>query len=429
MSFLNSQDVQIEVSNPQYYPDDSPPPVPNITVANTSTKIGTTPLSEYEVLSVGEYYRHSENDSDPNNYLHMKGTPATRNYGSDHGTESTTGDHLFYSHLNVDAAVPTFNVVNSDSLETYFRELLPAVCGLGNYTNYGGNGIPILNIHQAHNLENSYVVQSVTNNIFPLHPHHFPESNYPTLIWDTTVLHGTSSASHTFDEYEFVLRFKNKFLTSRYGLSDIRVGNNDYQLLFRVEYDPSTVGSVTGYLYVRMYYWFFDYSGDGDRVTYLSGNRSRSFPYPQSKDFRGDYSYVSIRFGEKFSSYVNYGDHFTHHDAFKHNSGSEDGGFPRVSYMPHMVWIGDKKGATDNTTGYNIPTTLEVIGRNNSELSPPVADLMETNIHPDVFNSYYPLYSSVSENNLPMMFPKYSGNMWEYANKVATNLPYESKVF
>ena len=161
MSFLSNQDVQFELSNPLYYPDDSAPPIPNISVSHLDSE-GANYISSTDTVSLVDDRLPRNSLRRPNAFMHYSGMPQTRTYSTESGTVTTTGDHIFYSHLNVESSVPTHKAYSFESLDTYFNELVPAVCGLHNISTHG-LGVPIAHIHSAHHLENSFAIQGVSN--------------------------------------------------------------------------------------------------------------------------------------------------------------------------------------------------------------------------------------------------------------------------
>lgn len=122
-------ELQWELSNPQYYPDDNAPPVPNIALA-------TVEQNSLQFNNLEEYVSLSDRSNVPKDLADLQnfaGVPNDLGFDYRAGATQTTADHLFYSYLNVDANIPPYFLDGDEELiATYFRDFVPAACGVYN---------------------------------------------------------------------------------------------------------------------------------------------------------------------------------------------------------------------------------------------------------------------------------------------------------
>lgn len=421
MSFLENQDIQFELSNPLYYPDDSAPPLPNISVSHMSD-VGARHISATDIVSLVDSAMPRHSDRSPNAFMYYAGVPQTRNYSTDSGTVTTTGDHVFYSHLNVESSAPSHSVYDFDSLDTYFTELVPAMCGLHNISTHG-IGIPLAYVHNAHHLNNSFAIQGVSNIPLPLNQYLRGDRDIKKTFTNTG-FSNSQDMSRDYEALDFVFRIQRKSLWGQVGSNQISLYiNSENQFMFRAFTDGTDTNGNTKYT-LWGYQWQYDLSGE-EKVTRDKGQIFYSSLSIEDEKLppSSQYVYVVLRLD------LNNADrpHWLTTDGNISRSWSSPTGF-WPQFDSNRVSLGNifAIGGVENNivdADYNLPLSLQVIGYPSYDTMPDLLDLRHR-IYPSPHEFAYPLYREHQDVQFPFVIPNYTGNMWEHVNKVATGLPY-----
>lgn len=425
MSFLDKQDVQIETSNPLYYPDDSAPPVPNITLSQMVEK-GTGQINKTDYVALSRVSIPRDITKQPTAYTQIAGTPSTKNYSSDEGVETVTGDHIFFSRLNVEARIPTFKLVNENSLETYFRELAPAVCGVHNYA-FTGTGEPIVYAHSAHNLDNSFAVQGGSNEILPLSPSTAISSPEEQRFFTTKGLNNSEDKAANFDVVDYIVRVEKKYIEGRRGVGSVILMSDYLEIgFFAILTDDDFI--------IRSHYVITDRSGDDSaKATPEIIEDERLFNYTIINDEsaypeEGDFVYFAVRtHPSKPKDIPQLAVNAGIKSAVVDVPGGANGiDWPTSFYNLNTVAIVSPEVIYDDA--YRVPMSVQVLGYKLEETAPDFGQFVWDNTYPSPFEYYYPIYGDVSNLKYPIILPGTEGNIWEHVNRVATNFPYKQLV-
>lgn len=427
MKFLDSLEVQVEVSNPQYYPDASAPPIPNINVSYLSESDSSL-IGDNETVSItnAKYPRYDTRN--PNSYTHMIGVPNTKNYSSDSKTLSISGDHIFYNHLNVDSYIPPFTVMDSYDLDTYFSELAPAVCGLHNYPAIT-NGTPLLYVHAAHNYYNSFALVGSRNVVLPLDPYlanSSPETN--KIVSSSGLTEDVTDGTGDFEVIDYIIRLEKNSIEDIPGGSMILLQNDELEIFIQNFYR-----SRTGEQFFVFLVYTIDRSGDEPVVSSSSEIFRVSL-----EDIAGDGSYSAFpNEGKYINLLLRYYPSEPNRPAelITHNGKDVRTWQSPVSYVPwpSSTFKSDTIFMYDSSIvivggEYGMPMSIQVVGYKNSDSAPNPAKLVLDYTYPSPHESYYPIYKPPLNTAYPLVFPGYKGNIWDHVNKVSTNLPFDRKV-
>lgn len=427
MRYLDNHEVQFELSNPQYGPDDSAPPVPNISVDNFIE--GTTAIEEGDYVSMYEDWAPHPGFRVPNDTTHFHGIPNTRSTDSVSGVSKTTGDHILWSHLNVDGYAPSFTIYDDRSLETYEREFLPAAGGLFNVRQQG-SGITVFHSHVAHNLENSFAVQGGTNAFMP--------ETYSTLIFgdvqrsfNANIFSEQKNIIRNFEVVDFYIRVKKEYVFGQRGESRIGLFIPGYEFAFfsRILNDNDFGEEFI----VGAHIWKVDRSGD--TVVDIKSGYAMSINVANRPDIDPEFGEF-VNFVLRFEIYKGTQDYgvFAGTDGHTIQVYSQATKFyPDWDNNPFDIeHIFASRGLNNNNPGdYVVPMSVQCVGYP-SRNDVPVLEESMRNVYPSPHEFYYPIIGSYdplqSVERYPKIIQNYSGNLWEYLNKVATSNPFSRKI-
>lgn len=422
MTYLDNHDVQFELSNPQYFPDDSAPPVPNISVS-TIGESGTIKSDDH--ISLYEGKAPHPGFQNPNDIIHFHGVPTTRATDSISGVTKTTGDHILWSHLNVESSVPSFTLYNEDSKETYFSEFLPAAAGVYNF-NGSGAGVPIVYVHAAQNIANSFAIYGGSGTFLP-EGFTGQSSIHEQKVFETRYISSGASLVNNYEILDFYVRIKKEGVMGAENGSRIDVFLAGYELTFVSKLQAD------GRLLFYVYAWKVDRES-GDVISQGIVTSHYLTSTPQLIAEHGNFINLVVRFelhkgsgdigqvyatadGERFYQIVL-------PDAYTPT-------WDNTSVELRAVFATWGLGLGDSETEYSLPMSVQIVGyvSRNEVLSAQEAVL---GVYPSPYEFYYPLSGHVSydyaESMYPLIVPKHKGNLWDYANKVATMFPYRRMV-
>lgn len=363
-------DIKWELSNPQYFPDDSAPTVPNMAV--TSVETSSLPFHE-----IGDYYALHETLGEYQGQLDLSnfaGVPNSVDFDYNTGHLKTTVDHLFYSYLNVDSVLPAFEIDSKATFDMYFRELIPASCGL--YTVVvPDTGRHVLYLYANNGNDNKLAYSSFEEP-------YSPESR--TLASSRSTL--TNHSDEQVEDYkviDFIIDFSSTQLSS---VVPVRMDGSNYTLEL----------AVSRYDIVFTLNRIFD---DGE-----------SFQVTQQMDDIDLDSTIYCRFNiedEQFST------QYTKTDGNRTRVNSSfAGAMPSNTGLKiNSVVLPDRVPGTQ--------LAMQVIGYDNTFMDDLAA--YEDMIRPK--DHYYPIVRW--EPGMRMVLPKHEGNMWSYVNQLSTIQPFQ----
>lgn len=362
--------VQWELSNPQYSPDDSAPPVPNMTISSIET-------DSLEFQQTDNYYALHETVGEYGGLLDLgnfAGVPNTVDFDYNTGHLSTTVDHLFYSYLNVDTVLPPFRITSKATFDMYFKELIPASCGL--YTiDIPRAGRHVMYLYSNNGNTNKFVYSGFGEP-------YSPETRTTTSA-RTTLTNHSEEVVENYKVVDFLIDFKSVPLSS---VIPVRLEGVNYSLEF----------AISRYDIVFTVHRIYD---DGD--TYQVTHRMTDADLDQT---------IYCRF------HLEEGRFTTQYTKTDNNITQVNTDFS--SAMPSN--LGLKINQVVMPTA--VPGTslaMQVIGYDDGNIADLTAydDVVRPKSH------YYPIvrYS----NGLTMALPRHSGNMWAYINQLATTQPFQ----
>lgn len=429
MRYLDNHEVQFELSNPQYWPDDSAPPVPNISVDNFYE--GSTAIEDGDYVALYEDWEPHPGFRVPNNTTHFHGVPNTRTSDSISGISKTTGDHILWSHLNTEASIPSFTFYDERSVETFESEFLPAAAGLFN-TRQQDTGITVFHSHVAHNLENSFAIQGGSNLFMPetrttLTLGHIQRS------YNAGIFSEQKNIVRDFEVVDFYVRVKKHALFGKLGESRIAMKIPGYEIVFFSVIDSKDDLADTFLIGANIWRLGVD-SSDNEIVLdngYAMNINVASSP-GANPEF-GEYVNIVLRF-EIYKGTQDYG-------RFAVTNGETTGIYSQTTkYYPRwnktpmdIIHLFAARGLnnTNITSDFNVPMSVQCVGYTDRNSVPNLLDTIR-NVYPSPHEFYYPLIGTYNPIQAQQEYPKivqnYTGNLWEYLNKIATNNPFQRKV-
>src|SRR5690625_1903608 len=436
-------DAQWEISNPLYFSDDSTPPIPNITVDNFGAG-GADLIDDNSFVTLNDPTFFREESSDPTNLNTFVGIPNTRSYDSTTDIETTTGDHYFYSQLNLDTRIPQYLVENPASLETYFRDFVPAACGIS--TPYVGND-PATHLVTASNAagnrqpfvfagsELDYIVSQNRTN-----PFHGPYTALTSTSseWPRSYNHiysvarnvrrrATSAIRGTFDYLDIVLNIRMPENPKEYAHSYTRVNFDKVVFIMYFKYIAESHEMIVS---VQQYYRYSDDSTPNAPALWrryqLNFSRRISLDNYMIAENKSDYLRLYVRQSLKELS-PSESVILTSADTFSTNGSFSDTSLFEETSTLQLNSVNVMEGTElPEDVGFYLPYTFSIFGRTGDMVSQEGEIIEMSRHHPDPKHYYYPLYDTEAANKLqyPFVIPGHSGNAWEYVNKVASTLPY-----
>lgn len=379
-------DLRWELSNPQYYPDDSAPPVPNMSmgvVEETSLPFNNT----QDIVSLSDSQVTSDGVLDLYNFT---GVTNTSDFDYKSGQTNATADHVFYSHLNVETKLPPYFVTNyTNSLESYFRDFIPAMCGLYNVE------IPTGGIHLGYYANPSYGYQDrfgVSSSGEAMHTVHD--------VLNRSSINRSNDPVRDVDILDFVFHLVGA------GTTDISSRTTDMtifsdQFNIRIRY----TGRRSSSKYNQTFRVFFqdNLSATPEEVEVITNFTSYNIDLDSPQLVRVDLANKTI---EVIANQVN------------NQWESVNNSFSHTNTRP-------KFRVTEINGGFNSQTnfSMQIIGYRDFDVLP----LVEQYENVLFYKKYYfPLVDAgrIQSDLIYRVFPKYSGNAWEYINKLSALYPF-----
>lgn len=387
-------ELQWELSNPQYYPDDSAPPVPNIalsTVEQNSMKFN----GSQEYVSLTDKSQVPERFSDLQNFA---GVPNDLGFDYRTGANQATADHIFYSYLNVDAHIPPYHFDgHRDLIKTYFRDFVPAACGVYNAE------IPSGGDHMGYFcypgwLWSEYAFSEKDELMFSI-----PETDYTT---DFRAINKSQSRPKRYDVIDLVFHIIDFYGGDYLKYDTLTVTGPDIDIIYRFDEESPAASNRTLDLTITL----VDKVGENiEEIVILDHFRiSRlllsSSPYIFA---RVDLTAGTVEVLAETSN----GDIST------------TTSFTPLSYRPLFRINELYFSGTDD-----IAHSTQFIGYTRESVKP----LSEQYENSTLFKKYfYELFDNISfrdEENFDFVAPAYKGNAWSHVNKLSTMFPYRRLV-
>lgn len=393
-------DLQWELSNPQYYPDDSAPPVPNMSLSSVEPN-SMLFNSHQDHVSITD---RTDIPEDITDLPRFSGVPNDLGYDYRTGSYRSTADHLFYSYLNVESKIPPYTLNGRfDYINTYFRDFVPATCGVYNIE------IPPGGTHLGYFCKPGLYKDLGT----------FAFSDKDELMFDThrdegPIINMSKSQPKRVDAIDFVFHLLDS--SSNVGFEEPEVGliasGPDFDLKFRLYARDARRGHN-----LELTVWLIDKSSDSPvEVVILDNFTIESLDHSNSKVI---YFMFRVNLTEgKVEAWAENGrgDEFQGSSTFTPLQG-----FPRFSVQEFRRF------------GYIFTDySVQLIGYTRESMKP----LKEQYTDSIQFKKYYyPFFynfniyrGDADESDLNFTFPAYQGNAWSYLNQVATMFPYRRLV-
>lgn len=370
------------LSNPQYFPDDSAPPIP-------SCNISTVEENSYPFQQTGEQLSLGVGDksfsSDSIELSNFTGVPNTTGFDYTTGVTQLDIDHIFYSYLNSEIQVPFRHLTGYDALKHYALEFIPALCGL--YTieiPTGGEHLYFLDneVSGSSTMNNNYAINylgrlmysgrragDIITELYPRKPKRYSVLDF---IFDRKALrrvannytYSTTTISPYYNiTFELTPSNSNRDLVATVLLQDKSTDNQENVVIGNF--------NVSGFDFNELFFFRLDF--DSDLVQFMfrrggSENYSVETRVLNSKPAHLDFSVNGISSGTRYF------------------------------------------GAMVQAIGYNYNVgTLE--------------NTYSNVIRPKEFG--YLLFSESAEDTVNFALPPYTGNAWTYINKLASVQPYK----
>lgn len=361
---------QWELSNPQYYPDDSAPPVPNMAV--TTVEDNSLPFQRSTgYVALHETLGGYRGLTDISNFA---GIASTVGYDYSNGRLDATADHLFYTYLNVEATVPHFRVNTQARFDMYFRDVLPAACGL--YTvDVPGTGRHVL-YTKAIGGNQDKIAYSGLGELYT------PEIRTATSQ-RTTLTNNSLENTVLYPVLDFLLDYKT---ISAAHTPTVLIEGVNYSIEFRL--------SRTGIIFIlhRPY-------EDGATFQVTHDFDSRDIDTPVFARFRFDTNTLTTQYYKTDGTSTQINSNFS-------------AGMPsnREFKVNKLVFPSAYSGAE---------VAMQVIGFDTDQR--PALASYRTMVRPK--DHYYPLLEY--KGDMDMFLPSHTGNVWAYVNQLAATRPFQ----
>lgn len=369
-------EIQWELSNPQYYPDDSAPPVPNMTVSTIEdNSLAFQSIKDYYALheTLGKY-------GGQNDLSNFAGIVNSVDFDYESGLLQATVDHLFYNYLNVDATVPPYRIVSQRTHDFYFKELIPASCGL--YT----IDTPDVGRHVLYlAMSNARTDKFAFSGFGESYSHDVRSSQNAR----TTLVNHSQENQEDYHVLDFIIDFHSANLTN--GVNYMLVCSN-YMLEF----------TINRYDLVFTIYHVVSDGIEGFEHTFTTTHDFDNLDTTKSIYCRLDFS------TEQFTS------QYTKND---NNIGRTVSGYSEG--MPENTKLKiNKIVVPDASSGTRLG--MQVIGYTYTD----VGHLREYDDLPRPKSHYYQIVDYTG----PVSLPAHTGNMWSYINMLAATKPFKELI-
>lgn len=428
--------VSLELSNPLYYPDDSTPPVPNMTISKFSETGQDATQVDNGPTGLGDVGTPQPATWNLTDFSKFTGYNNEATWEALTGNVSTTLDHVFYSKLNVDTHIPAYRVEDYFGLETYFKELVPATCGVQNFP--VSRGLPIGYIHSSGSYESNFALYGEHNAVMPLK--YFTNNAAHIANGDEVYQAPPGASGETLNNIgvvDYVFRVRRNRTASS---SSIRVITPGYEIMFW--FNELANGNIS--------YAIQGFSNDEENPTwkFLSSPSTinlSTWPHTDSPilDYQNDFCFIIRMFpGYSTSAMRQIIPYAIPLPATLESIYDVEVDPKATNYRPWDGAIEDfrlrhiRPGGTLRTTDAHLNVSMQIIGYRSAEdaggwhpenTSNPEKDLPQYKTMWWHRHFYYPLHGTPN-TGYPFTIPSYSGNAWEHLNKLATTFPYTKVV-
>lgn len=360
--------LQWEIPNPQYFPDDSAPPIPNSSI--TTVEQNSLPFNNSQ--DAVSYAQDGEVMTSVTDRARFTGVPNTAKFDYRTGITELEIDHIFYSYLNVDVNIPYKYIGNqSRHFNFVFRHYIPALCGL--YT----IEVP----PEGHHLAYWMNADNPAHNVYSFAINGLGKQMFTHYFWRDGIVNQFPESVRKYDYIDFVFEFQR----GMYG-QPFTYSTTNYDITFHFQSTRNLEVSIR------------DSSGDSSESTVIG-------TFDLSDHVIDELIIFRMNFAEENLSLMSWksGEHGIVTKPFTNIPSNTGFSVLRMGYSDAAPTC------SCQIIGYNVETDME--------------DLYGDAIRPK--NHWrYPIASGDLNNADRFVLPPYQGNAWEYYNKIFAMYPF-----
>ena len=360
--------LQWEIPNPQYFPDDSAPPIPNSSI--TTVEQNSLPFNNSQ--DAVSYAQDGEVMNSVTDRARFTGVPNAAKFDYRTGITELEIDHIFYSYLNVDVNIPYKYIGNhSNHFNFVFRHYIPALCGL--YT----IEVP----PEGHHLAYWMNADNPAHNVYSFAINGLGKQMFTHYYWRDGIVNQFPESVREYDYIDFVFEFQR----GRYG-QPFTYTTTNYDITFHFQSTYNLEVSIR------------DSSGDSSESTVIGTFDLSDHVIDELIIFRMNFAEENLSLMSwKSGGYGIVTKPFTN---IPSNTGFS---------VLRMDYGSAAPTCSCQIIGYNVETSME--------------DLYGDVIRPK--NHWrYPIASEDLNNAERFVLPPYQGNAWEYYNKIFAMYPF-----